>query len=528
MAGHVFIVRGDLTQIMCDAWLMPCGIDARPNRFWLTELSLQSQFSIPRPPPDWDFQGRRTYRIYPRRVLGVDGQTIPVPWLTNVGGGWSVGVDWFVEGVRQFLRGVANDPELQTPLQGRARPLAALPIVGTGFGGMRQRAGEVVRALLPCLYDCAQSYDIDIALVVKDSADYAAAQGERRRYQREGTHRWPELGSELRERADALARLASRGELVLFVGSGVSTGAGIPTWGAFLRELSRAARVQIDWDELSQWGYADQARILERAFGSRERMGEVIAERLYRTHYALTHGLLAGLPVTEFVTTNYDTLLELASQAIRRPMAVLPYDPVRGSMRWILKMHGCLNHPEDIVVTREDYLRYQTRRNALAGIVQALLITKHMLFVGFSLDDDNFHRIADEVRQVVRAAQPEEEVEPFGSSIVLRERPFLAQMWESEIDMISVSESDSVAEGARMVEIFLDYLVAQVQDPNHLLDARFEHLLEEGDAALRERLLELTREMTPEILGSPAWGQVADLLRQLGWDGRIARARRED
>lgn len=30
----------------------------------------------------------------------------------------------------------------------------------------------------------------------------------------------------------------------------------------------------------------------------------------------------------------------------------------------------------------------------LAGIVQALLMTKHVLFVGFSLDDDNFHRCA--------------------------------------------------------------------------------------------------------------------------------------
>jgi hypothetical protein len=40
----------------------------------------------------------------------------------------------------------------------------------------------------------------------------------------------------------------------------------------------------------------------------------------------------------------------------------------------------------------EDYLRYESRRAALAGIVQSLLITKHMLFIGFGLQDDNFHR----------------------------------------------------------------------------------------------------------------------------------------
>jgi hypothetical protein len=31
-------------------------------------------------------------------------------------------------------------------------------------------------------------------------------------------------------------------------------------------------------------------------------------------------------------------------------------------------MHGCINHKEDIVLTREDYHHYNTRRAALAGI----------------------------------------------------------------------------------------------------------------------------------------------------------------
>jgi hypothetical protein len=31
-------------------------------------------------------------------------------------------------------------------------------------------------------------------------------------------------------------------------------------------------------------------------------------------------------------------------------------------------MHGCVNHKEDIVLTREDYHRYNQRRAALAGV----------------------------------------------------------------------------------------------------------------------------------------------------------------
>ena len=89
-----------------------------------------------------------------------------------------------------------------------------------------------------------------------------------------------------------------------------------------------------------------------------------------------------------------------------KDIAVLPYMDAGAASAsgdpWLLKMHGCVTHPEDIVLTRyfnydwnamghciyinmmwrEDYIRYHERRQALAGIVQAFLITKHMLFIG--------------------------------------------------------------------------------------------------------------------------------------------------
>ena len=114
------------------------------------------------------------------------------------------------------------------------------------------------------------------------------------------------------------------------------------------------------------------------------------------------HYSLANLPVQEIATTNYDRLFEEAAEASGRPVAVLPWEPAstKGG-RWLVKLHGTIDPPRDIVLTRDDYLSYDERRAALGGIVQALLITRHMLFVGFSLDDDNFHRILHEVRKAV-------------------------------------------------------------------------------------------------------------------------------
>jgi hypothetical protein len=62
-------------------------------------------------------------------------------------------------------------------------------------------------------------------------------------------------------------------------------------------------------------------------------------------------------------------------------------------------MHGSVESPEDIIFTKQDYIRYADRFAALSGIVQTMLLTRHMLFVGFSLDDDNFQRIFDTVRR---------------------------------------------------------------------------------------------------------------------------------
>ena len=53
---------------------------------------------------------------------------------------------------------------------------------------------------------------------------------------------------------------------------------------------------------------------------------------------------------------------------------------------------------------------------ALAGIVQALLLTRHMLFVGFALRDDHFHAVVHDVR---RALGDNTRPEKLGTALLL-------------------------------------------------------------------------------------------------------------
>ena len=112
--------------------------------------------------------------------------------------------------------------------------------------------------------------------------------------------------------------------------------------------------------------------------------------------------------------------------------------------------------------------------------------------------------------------------EPFGSSIVLHDRPFLEDMWRDEVDMVAVGDAHhSTAEAARRVEIFLDYMLAHTVDPRYLLNERFSHILSEPERQLRDELLSMLRRVDGSVWRTPAWSKVANALVELGWDGRF-------
>ena len=148
--------------------------------------------------------------------------------------------------------------------------------------------------------------------------------------------------------------------------------------------------------------FLDQAKLIDKRLKKLKgkSLSEKIVERLKSDRHSLAHALLSSLPVNEIMTTNYDTMFEEA--CAYQQIKVLPYQEQNIQSpfenfpnKWLLKMHGCINHPEDIVLTREHYLRYKNKNSALQGVMQSLIITRKLLFLGFSLTDTNFHKAVD-------------------------------------------------------------------------------------------------------------------------------------
>ena len=505
MRGHVFVVHADLRTLRCDHWLLPVDAGCSVSRSWWGT-------------PSW----RAIERHLPpamtsdERVVEVPWTGSRRPWPTNVAGGRSTSELWLGESVRRFLQRASRAGHALE----RARPLLAMPVVGTGYGGKRRRAGDVLRVVLPVVYDFVEQHAVDVVVVAWTEEDLAAVQAARRQVAQVRSV-WP-LPAELQERAIALGAQASRGELAVFFGAGVSVAAGLPTWEGLLDRLAaRAGFREEERTELAQLGAPDRAQLIATRFAQQNRdIGREVRECLDTDgEVGLPHAMLAGLPVAEFITTNYDDVFERACDATRRPVARLPYTPAREAQRWLLKMHGCVTVPSDIVLTRRDYMRYAERNAALAGIVQAMLITRHMLFVGFSLEDDNFHRIVDAVERAMGGQHPE----GLGSVVSLMANPLAEQLWGDDLRWIALgTSSEALSELSRRFEIFLDAVSFYAADPQHLLHPRFAGVLTAEERELRELLVPLVRWMrangppAPEDPITAAWARVERLLRALG------------
>lgn len=278
--SQVFVVHGDVLALSSDALLVPTR--NLNNRKW-----------FPAGPPEGATQPERDAFKPDRRVFRVEGGAAErgrATWLGHLDGRFAPPdrrrdcddapeLSWFLEAASQFLSCAHADllARGKVPRCQRAKHVLAMPVVGTGKGGARGSSGEIITALLTLLQEFVVSHDVDVALVVKNDRMFSAAQAHRRLLSRG----WEEkLGARLHAAAAELAQLAASERLCLFLGAGVSVGAGLPEWRQLLETLARRPEVPLDPDEvrqLSLLGLPDQAAVVSSRLGGAEAAAAAIA-----------------------------------------------------------------------------------------------------------------------------------------------------------------------------------------------------------------------------------------------------------
>lgn len=502
-AGHVFVVQGDVTTIACDAWLCPTD-----RGFFLTE-GFARALGVGGRITGHEWAGRRAI---PFQRAPADE---PLVVLADVGRVEPEGPDDLagtIEGLLPVLGEYASAAVTGDSLRPDRPARLALPLIGTGSGGLAGAKGSVIAPLLAELQRLAVEQGVDFVLCTADELAWSAVQRGREIIQMS----WP-----LHPREEALARkLAEQarvGRLVLFIGAGVSRDAGLPDWRELLDRIAAPKLNEAERGDLSSLDLRDYATLVERELGSRQALLDAIHEKTGGDRrVGLTHALLASLGAEQAVTTNYDNLFERACARPGAPVedaiTVLPYGQVREGRPWLLKLHGSLDAPnDDIVLTRSDYMGLPRRSGALFGIVQALLVTKHLLFVGYSLSDEDFHQLVDEIRTAIG---PPGQRPRLGTVLTVAASPW-AKLWDDLLEVEQLGDGQP-ADGARRLQILLDRVAhLATSHHSHLLDPTFDGLLDSEEQRLASAMRDLER-VADDIGDHPTAGAVRTTLRAFG------------
>lgn len=198
--------------------------------------------------------------------------------------------------------------------------------------------------------------------------------------------------------ADAIQRRRA----AIFVGAGLSFGAGLPSWTDLVwtlveNEFKLEREPDLPLPSLAQY-------VVNRDPEGKHRLHEYLHARLASRTAKPTeaHDVLPSLGLDLLWTSNYDDLIERAYRRPQVPHALdvmvsgddLSRDADRGEAV-LFKLHGTLSDPASIVITRQDYARYRARNEAIYVALLNDLLRRRFLFLGFSFTDPNVLAVLD-------------------------------------------------------------------------------------------------------------------------------------
>lgn len=447
MHNHIFVTPGDLTQLAADAIAFSASNSLNRDGNLCSSFEANIQ-----PFADWYRQLRRS-------------QAMPVPvgstfWMPlddvrkphGVVVVVSTGRDRMADKPGVSVRNAIDTAVTKLRESGRRdRLLIALPAFRVGKGGDHHQRMQSALAQLQAAKAALAAHDqVDVAFLTYTPALYRIFLEARRAV----------VGPAPAASHPALDHALRDGACVLFVGAGMSSGAGLPGWNELIARLSRDLQIapspRLDNLDLAQW-YREQ-------FGN-ERLADVLRATFAKSGLpTVAHYLLMALPVRHVITTNYDHLLESALTALKRhPVPVVRQEDVAhtgGASTYVVKLHGDADHPADIVLSRDDYHSFFEKRPAMALLLEGLMLNRTFLFVGYSLRDPNFRQVFSRIARMLRESRRP----AFATSFEMQgdTAGYLEKQWQrQQLQLIGIPGATIEEQGQEMLR-FLDALAERV------------------------------------------------------------------
>lgn len=208
---------------------------------------------------------------------------------------------------------------------------------------------------------------------------------------------------------------------VLFIGSGISMWSGLPNWNELVNELS---------DYVKKEGFSNENILKEMTNNLLMAAGigvSNLSKQQFKTFIRNTcrvgvsepheiHKKIVELGPRSFITTNYDKLLEEALRLYkkdrsfqvvtnRQPIECASIVQIR-ERDYVFKPHGDIDDTESIILTHEQYRHLYNERNHTLKAFETILLTRPVIFLGYSLNDPDFLFIKDNIENTFKKGGP--------------------------------------------------------------------------------------------------------------------------
>jgi nucleoside phosphorylase len=194
------------------------------------------------------------------------------------------------------------------------------------------------------------------------------------------------------------------GSVILFIGIGLSVGAGLPNWTNLIRPLAQSVSYELPSED--KFITVDHLLAATQRYENqrgRHSLIQYMLENLDTTNIQPTpvHQIITSLQTRAVFTTNYDDLIEQALRKAGHRFNIIVSETElafwRGDRVQVVKLCGDLRRLTSIVLTKYDFNTYFATRPRVAERLRTSLENNTVLFLGYSLQDPFFNQIWDNI-----------------------------------------------------------------------------------------------------------------------------------
>jgi SIR2-like domain len=246
---------------------------------------------------------------------------------------------------------------------------------------------------------------------------------------------------------------ARKRNLLLFVGAGVSASLGIPTYDLLIDHLAeelgyepKIFRTLGDYMTLAEYYLLEKKSLGPlRSWMDKEWHSSEIDVRTSEIHR-----LIVNLDSPLIYTTNYDSWLERAHDAFKKPFTKIAnvgdIAKATADRTQIVKFHGDFEDDKSIVLSESSYLDRLSFESPLDVKLRSDVLGKAVLFIGYSLSDINLRYLLYRL-QKQWAGTVYEDLRPESYIFLTRPNEILEKVLMSRGVTAVVSDDDDHAVG---------------------------------------------------------------------------------